>query len=271
MGLSVVIHTYNSEKYLEKCLESVKSADEIIICDMYSNDKTIEIAQKYGCKIIYHKNVGYADPARNWAMNQAANDWIFVLDSDEIAPKPLMNFLNEWSESPELQKQYKGMYIPRKNIQIGQFLRAWYPNTIIRLFKKGYFDWPAEVHCSPIILGSGGIYSIDPKNDEMAIIHYNHQTIESFISRMNIYTTLEIEKYKQRGTKFTLWFLLLRPIGEFIKRYILKKGYKDGILGFMFAVFIGIYKFFAIAKLWEMEYKEKNKFDEINLPTEYPI
>ncbi len=267
MGLSVVIHTYNSEKYLEKSLESVKSANEIIICDMYSSDRTVEIAQRYGCKIIYHENMGYADPARNWAMNQAANDWIFVLDSDEIAPKPLMDFLNKWAESPELQKHFKGMYMPRKNIQLGKFLRAWYPNTIIRLFKKGYFDWPAEVHCSPTI--HGGIYSIDVKDHEMAIIHYNHQTIESFISRMNTYTTLEIKKFRQRGTKFALWFLLLRPIGEFIKRYFFKKGYKDGMHGFMFAIFIGIYKFFAIAKLWEIEYKEKTNFDEINLPTEY--
>jgi hypothetical protein len=161
------------------------------------------------------------------------------------------------------------MYLPRKNIQIGKFLRAWYPNTIIRVFKKGYFDWPAEVHCSPTI--HGGIYSIDPKNQEMAIVHYNHQSIESFIHRMNIYTTLELEKFKQRRVKFSIPFLFLRPIGEFIKRYILKQGYKDGMHGFMFAIFIGIYKFFAIAKLWEMEYKEKTNFDELNLPTEYKL
>ncbi len=269
MGLSVVIHTYNSEKYLEKCLESVKTADEILICDMYSNDRTIEIAEKHGCRIIYHENIGYADPARNWAINQAENDWIFVLDSDEIAPKPLMEFLLEWSRNETLQAHYKGIYIPRKNIQIGKFLRAWYPNTIIRVFKKGYFNWPAEVHCSPTIYG--GIYLIDPKEDEKAIIHYNHQSIESFIARMNTYTTLELDKFKQRGVKFSIWYLLLRPVGEFIKRYFLKKGYKDGMHGFMFAIFIGIYKFFAIAKLWEYEYKQKVNFDETNLPTEYEM
>ncbi len=269
MGLSVVIHTYNSGKYLEKCLESVKMADEIIICDMYSTDGTIQIAEKYGCKIIYHENIGYADPARNWAMNQAKNEWIFVLDSDEIAPKPLMDFLHEWIETDEAKNHFKGMYIPRKNIQIGKFLRAWYPNTIIRLFKKGHFSWPAEVHCSPRI--AGAIYTINPKEDEKAIIHYNHQSIESFIKRMNTYTTLELNKFIQRGVKFSLWYLLLRPVGEFIKRYILKKGYKDGMHGFMFAIFIGIYKFFAIAKLWEYEYKKKVNFDDTRLPTEYEM
>ncbi len=267
MGISVVIHTYNSEMYLEKCLESVKEFAEIIICDMYSTDKTIEIAQKYGCRIIYHENIGYADPARNWAMNHASNEWIFVLDSDEISPKTLNDFLHEWVETEKAKTHYKGMYIPRKNIQIGNFLRAWYPNTIIRLFKKGYFDWPAEVHCSPKILGA--VYTINPKEHEKAIIHYNHQSISSFIKRMDIYTTLELDKFSQRGVKFKLWYLLLRPIGEFIKRYFFKSGYKDGMPGFLFAIFIGIYKFIAIAKLWEMEYKEKVNFDETNLPTEY--
>ena len=67
MGISVVVHTYNSEKTLEKCLKSVTSCEEIIVCDMYSTDRTIEIAQKYGAKVIYHKNIGFADPARNFA------------------------------------------------------------------------------------------------------------------------------------------------------------------------------------------------------------
>ena len=87
--ISVVINTLNADRLLDKCLESVKEADEIIICDMHSEDKTIEIAQKFGCKIVYHERTGIVEPARNWAMEQACGDWILVLDADEIVTPEL--------------------------------------------------------------------------------------------------------------------------------------------------------------------------------------
>ena len=81
--ISVVINTLNAERLLEKCLLSIQDADEIIICDMYSEDRTIEIAKKFNCKIVYHQKTGIVEPARNWAMDQAAGEWILVLDADE--------------------------------------------------------------------------------------------------------------------------------------------------------------------------------------------
>ena len=96
--ISVVIHTYNSEKYLERCLESVKDADEIIICDMHSTDRTIEIAEKFKCKIVYHENVGYAEPARNFANSQVTSDYFLILDSDEYASSGLLQYLRAYIE-----------------------------------------------------------------------------------------------------------------------------------------------------------------------------
>jgi glycosyltransferase involved in cell wall biosynthesis len=259
MTISVIIHTYNSEKYLRECLESVKKADEILICDMYSTDNTIKIAEEFGCKIIYHENVGFADPARNWAISQASGDFVFIVDSDEIIPPELWDYLRDFELNNPIP-HIIGVTIPRKNLLLGKFLRSWYPNQIQRFWKKGCVYWPEKVHENPTTL-NGGLHHIDPKRQELAIIHYNYDSIESFISRSNKYTSLEVPKMLERGKKFSLSYLIFRPIAEFLKKYILKQGYKDGLHGFIFAVYASIYEFIAISKIWEYELKniENNK------------
>lgn len=89
MKISVVIQTYNSEQFLERVLNSVKEFDEIVVCDMYSTDRTIEIARKFDCKIVYHKKTDFCEPARNFAIHSATYDWVLVVDSDEIVPADL--------------------------------------------------------------------------------------------------------------------------------------------------------------------------------------
>lgn len=256
MRISAVIHTYNSEKYLEECLQALTSLDEIVICDMHSTDKTIEIAEKFSCKIVYHENLGFADPARNFAINQATGDWILVVDSDEIITKELIEYLRDEISKPDCPDSF---LIPRKNIVFGKFMRSLYPNTILRFFRKGKVSFSSYVHCTPEITGT--VYKIDPKRTELAIIHYNYDSIYSFVARTNKYTTLELEKYTKRNIKFSLSLIIFRPIGEFIKRYILKSGYKDGRHGFILASLLAYYEFVAIAKLWESEMTNQNTSD----------
>jgi len=253
MRISAVIHTYNSEKYLEECLQALTSLDEIVICDMHSTDRTVEIAQKFGCKIVYHENVGFADPARNFALSHATGDWILVVDSDEIIPKTLIDFLREYIKNPDSPET---VFIPRKNYVFGKFMRCIYPNCILRFFKKGFVAYSNRVHCTPDEI-KGREYHIDPKREDLAIIHYNYDTVEQFIARSNRYTTLELEKFIERGIKFSLPYMIFRAKGEFIKRFILKKGYKDGLHGFMFALLLAIYELLCYIKLWEYEKNHK--------------
>jgi len=249
MRISAVVHTYNSEKHLEECLRSLISLDEIVVCDMYSTDKTIQIAKKYGCKIIYHENVGFADPARNFALSHATGDWILVVDSDEIITQELISFLREYIKDPNCAEN---VFIPRKNYVFGKFMRSVYPNRILRFFKKEHVKYSSRVHCTPDEI-KGREYFIDPKMEKLAIIHYNYDSVEQFTERSNRYTTLELEKYIERGIKFSLPYMLLRAEGEFIKRYILKKGYKDGLHGFIYALLLAIYELLCYIKLWEYE------------------
>ena len=121
MKISVVIQTYNSEQFLERVLNSVKEFDEIVVCDMYSTDRTIEIARKFDCKIVYHKKTDFCEPARNFAIHSATYDWVLVVDSDEIVPADLKDYLYTLLRE---QRAIGGVWIPRKNYLMGK-IHTW--------------------------------------------------------------------------------------------------------------------------------------------------
>ncbi len=246
MTLSAIVHTYNAEKYLDACLESLQCVDEIVVCDMYSTDATIEIAQRNGARIIYFENCGIPEPARAFAISQASSEWILVVDADEIVPKALLDYLKQKSQEPNAPA---GIIIPRKNMIFGKFLRCTYPDYHVRFFLKSAFDsWPGLVHRGAVVKGT--VETIPAKMEHLALIHYNYDDIEVFIEKMNRYTTLEIEKLVHKKINCFPLTLILRPIFEFIKRYILKKGFLDGYHGFIFACLMANYKFVALSKLW---------------------
>jgi len=251
--ISVVINTYNAERVFEKCLESVKGADEIIVCDMYSEDRTIEIAQKFNCKIFYHERCGYAEPARNFANSQATSDWVLVLDADEIVTPELWLYLRDFADNaPENTVM---LSIPRENIILGQKLRCTYQKGIKRFWRNGIAEYKAHVHSTPKDY-KGDDAHISPRCRNLALQHYHIDTFHSFIEKMNRYTDFETERFEAREQKFSLWNLIWRPAFEFFKCYILKGGCFDGVCGFIMCILNAQYKFVQNAKLYEMEYKK---------------
>ena len=120
MKISVVINTFNSDRFLNQCLRSVEKFDEIVLCDMHSTDGTIAIAEKYGCRIVYHERTGIVEPARNYAIAQAENEWVLVLDSDEVVPDALREYLYRFAETAE-QRGYTAITMTRKNYFLGRF------------------------------------------------------------------------------------------------------------------------------------------------------
>lgn len=121
--ISVVINTYNAERYLAECLEAVKDFDEIVVCDMESTDRTVEIAQRYGCKIVtYPKgDCVSAEPARTFAIQSASSEWVLVVDSDEIITPELRKYLYERTQADD---GVKGLYIARLNKIFGVYNRG---------------------------------------------------------------------------------------------------------------------------------------------------
>ncbi len=132
--ISVVVCTYNDEDKIARCLDSVSFADEIVVVDDGSRDKTIELASKYTKNIFKHKSVGYVEPVRNFAISKATGDWILVVDSDEVIGEKLAKEIREFSKETE----FSFVEVPRKNIIFGKWMKAsmWWPDYNIRFFKK---------------------------------------------------------------------------------------------------------------------------------------
>ncbi|MFI3239754.1 MAG: glycosyltransferase family 2 protein [Bacteroidales bacterium] len=253
--ISVVINTYNAEKFLTRVLDSVQAFDEIVICDMESSDNTITIAQSYDCKIVTFPNNNYksAEPARNFAIQSASNRWVLVVDADELVTPELREYLYRHiaKDNPSA-----GLYIPRKNFIVGRFMRSYYPDYILRFFKRDGSYWSPNVHTMPTI--DGAVEYIPKKRGELAFIHLANDSYYDIIRKMNTYT--ENERIKRRK-KYHFIQLFYMPAFRFIKRYFFKGGFREGKIGFIQAVIDANYIFYALSKIQEDIENEKSNKD----------
>ncbi|GIM50867.1 glycosyltransferase family 2 protein [Capnocytophaga stomatis] len=249
MKISVVINTYNAEKHLQTVLETVKDFDEIVICDMYSTDKTIEIAKKYNCKIVYHERFTYVEPARNFAIHQAENEWVLVIDADETVPPKLKEYLYDIIKTPNLG----GVYIPFKNFFINKWMRSAYPDFKLRFFRKEGAYWPNEIHSTVKV--KGDVIKIPRRRIDLASDHLANDSVSTILRKTDTYSDAEIERKKNK--KITTFGLIFSPFFWFIKYYFIKKGFLDGKKGFIFACLKAQSKLVILAKVYE--YQEQNK------------
>ena len=256
--ISVVINTLNEESNIERVIKSVSWADEILICDMYSDDKTVEISKKMGARVIYHKRVSYVEPARNFAVSKSSNEWILVLDPDEEVTESLKVRLLEVSSK---MKQIDYVRIPRKNLIFGRWMKAsmWWPDLNIRFFKKGTVEWSNKIHRPPKTAGEG----IDLESDEKwAIVHYHYASLTEYIERMIRYTKIQAEELEQEGYHFDWKDLIQKPLGEFLGRFFANRGFEDGLHGFVLSLLQAFSHLLIYLRLWE---KEGFKSIDINL------
>jgi len=246
--ISVVINTLNEEKNLSRALTSIKNfADEIVVVDMKSDDKTQDIARKSGAKVYEHQRMGYVEPARNYAIGKASKDWILVLDADEEVPPSLEKELKKIAENADAD-YYR---IPRKNIIFGKWVKhsRWWPDYNIRFFKKGSVSWNEIIHSVPSTTGKG--LDLEPK-EENALVHYHYQTVEQFIDRLNRYTSYHAKLLVKDGYKLDWSDLVHKPVNEFLSRYFQGEGYKDGLHGLALAALQAFSEFVMYLKIWQL-------------------
>lgn len=244
---SVVINTLNEEKNLPRVLASVKGfADEIVICDMYSTDETVQIAKKAGAKVYRHKKEDYVELARNFSLSKAAGDWILVLDTDEEVPNALKVALKEIVQKDEVDY----VKIPRKNIVFGKWLEhsRWWPDYIVRFFKKGKVSWSKSIHLPPETKGEG--LELEAKEGN-ALVHYHYESVEQFLNRLNRYTTVQARLLLEQNYKFSWLDLIKKPADEFFSRYFFGQGYKDGLHGLAIASLQSFSELILYLKIWQ--------------------
>jgi len=247
--ISVVINALNEEKNLPQAIASVKGmADEIVVVDMQSQDKTAEVARSLGAKVFTHEKTGYVEPARNYAISKAGNPWVLVLDADEEVPAKLAQKIKQILKSPKAD-YYR---IPRKNIIFGHWMKhsRWWPDYNIRLFRKNAVSWNEVIHSVPMTQGIGG--ALDDR-EEYALVHHNYDSVEAYLERMNRYSTLHAGLLSKEGYKFSWKDLILKPSNEFISRYFFGEGYKDGIHGLALSLLQAFSELTVYLKIWQKE------------------
>ena len=248
MGISVVINTYNEEKNLQSCLDSLKGFDEILVCDMESTDATVEIARRNGCRVVTFPRGEHrcAEPARDFADHQAENEWLLVIDADETITPELHDYLYDFIRDPE---DIAGLYIPRKNYLLGRFKQSSYPDAQLRFFRKEGSYWPPQVHTFPQV--AGPTRHIPASRKDLALRHKSF-TMHALIERMNRYTTIEVDKRlgKKKGS---LWRMIVEPWIFFLKVYVLHGSWRYGTAGYIAAKKDAAARFYLLAKLYERQ------------------
>lgn len=257
--ISVVINTLNEEKRLARALSSVVGfASEVIVVDMNSTDKTVDIAKKAGAKVFNHKCVGYVEPARNFGIEKCKFDWIFILDADEWLPKTLKIYLKKQVKSFRKGKSPNYFRIPRKNIIFGKWMKhtGWWPDYNIRFFKKGSVSWNDEIHSIPLTTGLGA--DLEAERD-LSIVHNHYSSIEEYITRMNRYTTIQARVLKKGGAVFSWKQIITKPSSQFLTRFFAQEGYKDGLHGLALSLLQAFSELVIYLKLWQKTKFEKRK------------
>lgn len=250
-GLTVIIPTYNVEIYLDKLLSTVVGwADEVIVCDSFSKDSTLEIARKHNVKIIEHEYINSAKQ-KNWAIPQAANEWVMIIDSDELPEEALKSEIKEFLVA--VPDNVHLAHIPRKNLMWGQMLGngVLYPDYQSRLFRRDqgrYQD--KEVHAQVEVKGE----CVHLKN---ALVHDDFTDISSWWLRNNRYYRYEVDECLKRGKKWSCKLQYIKPVYVFLYFYLCKGLFKYGFKGFFASMQWFIYYFMVGARLYEYELSQK--------------
>jgi glycosyltransferase involved in cell wall biosynthesis len=257
MKISTTIITFNEESHIRRCMKSVQGlADEIIIVDSESQDKTREIAEAYGAKVFSRRWTNYADQ-KNFASAQASYSWILSLDADECLSAALHQQIAELKSSEKLVEAYE---FPRLTFYLGRWIRhsGWYPDYKVRLYRKEEARWEGQfVH--EALRVNGRITRI-----EADLLHYTCDSVAAHARRLEKYTSLAAQDLWNQGKRAHLSNLLGSPFVAFLKCYFLKAGFRDGIQGCLIAAFAAYYNFLKYAKLWESEHRPNETQDYAN-------
>ncbi|HYA94856.1 MAG TPA: glycosyltransferase family 2 protein [Terriglobales bacterium] len=241
MTLSVVIITFNEEANLGRLLESTRPADEHIVLDCGSTDRTLEIARSFGARTFTENWKGYA-AQKNSAIDKTTGDWVLSLDADEAAEPELMEEIRHvLDHNPPVD----GYYMPRKNYFLGRWIRhgGFYPDRKLRLFRRGRGRFGERaVHEVVQVDGPAGTLN-------HALVHNAYPTLEGYIEHMNRYSSLGAEMKGNRG--FSVLNIVINPLVTFVYNYFFRLGLLDGREGLLLNLYHSVYVSWKYAKAWE--------------------
>lgn len=247
--LSAVVLTKNEQNNLDCCLSALGFCQEIIVIDDYSEDKTREIARKFGAKIFKRRlNHNFAQQ-RNFGLKKAKNDWVIFIDADERVSRELRDEILQVLENPK----YEGYFIRRKNFWLGRelswgewaksrVLSKYGHNKVLRLGKKNAGAWKRRVHEYWDIKNSAEL--------ENYLIHNGHKDIKNMLRSLNQQSYLHAQANLDENKNSNLFKIIFMPAAKFFVNFLVKQGFRDQTHGFVFATFMSFHSFLAWAELW---------------------
>ncbi|MBI4242982.1 MAG: glycosyltransferase family 2 protein [Planctomycetes bacterium] len=244
MGISATVISFNEEKNIERCLESVVWADEIILVDSHSTDRTVELAKKYTNNIILHEWEGYV-AQKNFVLNLVSQEWAIHLDADESLSNELQETIKQLINENNDISAYA---FKRHTYYMGQWINhcGWYPDWKVRLTKKGKARWKGkDPHDELTLLDQHDKSEKIAKGD---ILHYNYDSFSEHIQTIDRFSTIVIG---YDNSKPSLLSTIFHPFCKFLEVYIYKKGFMDGLPGFIISTASSFYVFAKYAKRWE--------------------
>lgn len=247
--ISVVIITFNEENNIARCIQSVKAiADEILVIDSLSTDKTVEIAQNLGAKVITQSFLGYVEQ-KNFAKNLAKYNWVLSLDADECLSEKLINKIQQIK--PKINN-FNAYSFNRLTNYCGKWIKycGWYPDKKLRLFNKNYHYWGGfNPHNQILTLPNDKILHLP-----LDILHYSFNSFEQFKIQMEKFSLISARSYFEKGKKANFIKIYGSAIVKFLKSYILKLGFLEGKAGWIICSYSTYYtylKYKTLKQLWK--------------------
>lgn len=237
LPLSAVLITYNTGDQLETCLRSLAFADEIVVVDSGSDDATRDVARRCGARVVEEAWRGFG-PQKRYAVELARHDWVLCVDSDEEVSPDLAATIRETLSAPQMTA-YR---MPRSNRFMGRYLRygEGFPDWSLRLFDRRHAQWSDDaVHEKVVCDGPVGRIV-----DGGVLLHHSAESLAAYLDKQNRYTSLQAVALYKAGAHADVWRLLLSPALRFLKFYVIRFGFLDGLPGLVH-IAIGCFNSFA--------------------------
>jgi len=244
-GVSAIVITLNEAANIDACLESIAWTDEVIVVDSGSTDDTADRARAHGAKVIVREWPGYS-AQKNFAASECRHDWILSVDADERVTPALASEIRSTLQAPGDTAGYR---IPRVAWHLGRWIRTtdWYPDFQLRLYNRRLANWPARlVHES--VHANGPVRYLRHE-----LQHYAYRDISHHHDVMDRYTSLAARQMHEQGRRASMTDVWLHPPAAFLRNYVLKRGFTDGVPGLIISAMNAHYVFLKFAKLWELQ------------------
>ncbi len=244
--ITVLVPCKNEQLNIRPCIESFRAlADEILIADSGSTDKTLEIIQDIGgCRVI-EREYGTSGDFKNWAIPQAAHEWVLLVDADERLTPEMVQEIREILQAPEQD----GYWIHRINHFMGHRIRysGWQNDRVLRLFKRDLSRYQGPSDHGEVHVSTGRVGKL-----QNSFLHYTYWSYDQFFRKFDRYTTVQAQQWYEQGKPYSYLKMLVNPFLRFLRSYVLQRGFLDGAAGLQVSLLAGFYSFTKQARLWQL-------------------